>query len=64
MNWQVQKDARSSAAGRRMAQKAPRLGIARTRELMASIDPERVDWICHLGNRIVGRNAGERFVLR
>lgn len=28
------------------------------------IDPEKVEWIQHLGNRIVGYNAGKRFELR
>lgn len=63
MNWQVQKDALSSAVARQMAEKSKRLGVARTKELLATLDPDKIDRICHLGDRIVVSNAGKRFVL-
>jgi len=63
MSWQVQKDARSSAVARQMAERPRRLGVARTKELLATLDPDKVYRVCHLGNRIVVSNAGKRFVL-
>lgn len=64
MNQRVQRDARNSAVARQMAGRPTRLGVARTRELLATLDPEKVERISHLGNRIIGSNAGIRFELR
>lgn len=53
-----------SAVAREMTEKPRKLGYNRTLKLLSSIpDTNKVDWIRHLGNRIVGYNGGHRFVL-
>jgi len=64
MNWRVARDARNSAAVRQVAVKPESLGVNRTRELVATLDPTKIEWVRHLGDRIVGSDAdGHRFVL-
>jgi len=55
---------RASAAVRQMVEEPSRLGVDRTKKLVATLDPAKVEWIRHLGNRIIGSNSGHQFVLR
>ena len=64
MSWRAVRDAHNSAASRQMAVKPERLGVDRTKELVVALNPVKIEWIRHLGDRIVGSNAGHQFVLR
>ena len=67
MNRRV--SAGASAVARRMADKPPPMRFFDEVDLLArllvnGVNPQKVEWISYLGNRIVGSNAGRRFVLR
>ena len=63
----LQRDSHNSAASRRMVEKPPRMHLDKAGLLallqINGIDLRNVISISYLGNRIVGSNAGRRFIL-
>jgi len=62
-----QASAKASAASRCITEKPPKMHFGKTALLImlavTGVDPQNVTSIRCLGNRIVGYNAGHRFVL-